>query len=183
MNEIQDLITGLEGKLKALQADKEIFIRAQGMDIEAEKLRDEAQKINDEVADLKVQVGELQRGKIKAIAPVASGMSAAMNAFLATGSATLQILEDGDFFIGWVNEAGQTVPYAGLSGGEKIMFDAALAKALGATVLCVEAAETDEVNLQALLEKYEASDIEQVIVSTCHGLDAVPAGWEVSILP
>ena len=182
MNELQDLITGLESKLKSLQADKEVFIRAQGMDIEAEKLRVEAQKINDAVADLKVQVGELQSGKIKATAPVVSGMSAAMNAFLATGSATLQILEDGDFFIGWVNEAGQTVPYAGLSGGEKIMFDAALAKALGATVLCVEAAETDEANLQALLEKYAASDIEQVIVSTCYGPKLIPGGWEATSL-
>ena len=182
MNELQDLITGLEGKLKALQADKEVFVRAQGMDIEAEKLRAEGQKITDQVADLKVQVSELQSGKIKAIAPVVSGMSAAMNSFLAVGYATLQILEDGSFFIGWVNEAGQTVPYAGLSGGEKISFDAALAKALGATVLCVEAAETDEANLQALLDKYEASDIEQVMVSTCHGPAEVAAKWEVTLL-
>jgi len=182
MNELQDLITGLEGKIKGLQTDKEVFIRAQGMDIEAEKLRAEAQKINDAVADLKVQVGELQSGKIKAIAPVVSGMSAAMNAFLATGSATLQILEDGDFFIGWVNEAGQTVPYAGLSGGEKVSFDAALAKALGATVLCVEVAELDEAHLQTLLEKYAASDIEQIICSTCHGAVVVAAKWEVTNL-
>ena len=177
MNEIQDLITGLEGKMKGLQADKEVFIRAQGMDIEAEKLRDEAQKINDEVADLKVQVSELQSGKIKAIAPVASGMSKAMNAFLPQGSAELQIEEDGTFSICW----GE-VPYPGLSGGEKVMFDAALAKALGATVLCVEAAETDEANLQMLLEKYEASDIEQVIVSTCYGPKATPDGWGVTSL-
>ena len=181
MNELQDLITGLEGKIKGLQTDKEVFIRAQGMDIEAEKLRAEAQKINDAVADLKVQVGELQSGKIKAIAPVVSGMSAAMNAFLATGSATLQILEDGDFFIGWVNEAGQTVPYAGLSGSEKVMFDAALAKALGATVLCGEVAELDEARLEAVLEKYAASDL-QIILSSCHPPKTVPAGWEVKLL-
>ena len=181
MKELQDLITGLESKLKALQADKEIFIRAQGMDIEAEKLRAEGQRTADEVADLKVQVSEKQSGKLKAIAPVVSGMSAAMDSFLAVGSAVLS-LEDGTFFIGWVNEAGQTVPYAGLSGGEKVSFDAALAKALGATVLCVEAAESDEMNLQALLEKYEASDIEQVVVSTCHGPATVPAGWEVTQL-
>lgn len=180
MNEIQDLITGLEGKLKVLQGDKEIFIRAQGMDIEAEKLRVEGQRTADQVADLKVQVSEKQSGKRKAIAPVVEGISKAMNSFLAVGSATLEILEDGSFFIGWVNEAGQTVPYSGLSGGEKVAFDAALAKSLGATVLCVEAAESDEMNLQALLEKYKASDIEQVIVSTCHGPAVVSAGWEVA---
>jgi len=182
MNEIQDLITGLEGKMKGLQADKEVFIRAQGMDIEAEKLRDEAQKINDEVADLKKQVSGLQEKKAAAIGPVVAGMSKAMNAFLPQGSAELKIEEDGTFSICW----GE-VPYPGLSGGEKVMFDAALAKALGATVLCVEAAETDEANLQALLKKYEASDIEQVIVSTCHsdilgGNPLAEKGWEVTIL-
>ena len=182
MNELQDLITGLESRLKSLQADKEVFIRAQGMDIEAEKLRDEAQKINDEVADLKKQVSGLQEKKSKAISPVLLGMGRAMNAFLPIGSAILGILDDGSFFIGWVNAAGQTVPYAGLSGGEKVMFDAALAKALGATVLAVEAAETDEVNLQVLLEKYEASDIEQVIVSTCYGPKAITEEWEVTSL-
>jgi len=181
MNELQDLITGLESKLKSLQADKEVFIRAQGMDIEAEKLRAEGQKITDEVQELKKKVSGLQDKKAAAISPVLVGMATAMNSFLAVGSATLQIWDDGSFFIGWVNEAGQTVPYAGLSGGEKVSFDAALAKALGATVLCVEAAETDKANLQALLEKYEVSDIEQVIVSTCHGAKGTP-NWEVTVL-
>ena len=182
MNELQDLITGLESKFKSLQADKEVFIRAQGMDIEAEKMRAEAQKINDEIADLKKQVSGLQEKKSKAISPVLLGMGRAMNAFLPIGSAILGILDDGSFFIGWVNAAGQTVPYAGLSGGEKVMFDAALTKALGATVLCVEVAELDETNLQALLEKYEASDIEQVIVLTCYGPVVVPAGWKITQL-
>jgi len=181
MNELQDLITGLESKFKSLQADKEVFIRAQGMDIEAEKLRAEGQRTEAFVVDLKLQVSEKQSGKIKAIAPVVSGMSKAMDSFLPLGSAVLDIAEDGTFSIGWVNEAGQTVPYAGLSGGEKVSFDAALAKALGATVLCVEAAETDKANLQALLEKYEVSDIEQVIVSTCHGAKGTP-NWEVTVL-
>ena len=180
MSELQDLITGLEGKLKSLQADKEIFIRAQGMDIEAEKLRAEAQKISDEVAELKKQVEGMQMKKGAAIAPVLSLMAGQMNSFLPVGHTFIQ-LADGDFFIGWVNEAGQTVPYAGLSGGEKVMFDAALAKALGAKILCVEAAEADEANLQALLEKYEASDIEQIICSTCHGAKGTP-NWEVTEL-
>ena len=177
MNELQDLITGLESKLKSLQADKEVFIRAQGMDIEAEKMRAEAQKINDEVADLKKQVSELQEKKATAIGPVVEGMSKAMNAFLPQGSAELKIKEDGTFSICWGD-----VPYPGLSGGEKVMFDAALAKALGATVLCIEAAETDDMNLQALLETYATSDIEQVIVSTCYGPKEVPKEWEATSL-
>jgi len=181
MNEIQDLITGLESKLKSLQADKEVFIRAQGMDIEAEKLRAEAQKINDEVADLKVQVSELQRKKIAAIFPTMLSMSQAMNEFLATGTSVLDISEDGDFFIGWVNGAGQTVPYAGLSGGEAIMFNLALARALGATIICGEVAELDEVCLGAVLEKYSASDL-QIILSSCHPPKKIPAGWECTDL-
>jgi len=179
--ELQDLITGLESRLKSLQTDKEVFIRAQGMDIEAEKLRAEGQKINDEVADLKAQASGMQAQKAEAIFPVIAGMCGQMNAFLATGHADL-LVTDGSFSIGWVNEAGQTVPYAGLSGGEKVRFDAALAKSLGATVLCVEVAELDEANLQTLLEKYAASDIEQIICSTCHGPVAVAAGWEVTQL-
>lgn len=180
MEELQNLITGLEGSLRELRSQKEMFVRVQGMETEAEKLRQEGQKAADLVVDLKLQVAELQSGKFKAIAPVISGMSAAMKSFLPGGMADLRILDGGSFFIGWVN-GGLSVPYAGLSGGEKVSFDAALAKALGATVLCGEVAELDEARLEATLEKYADSDL-QIILASCHPPKTVPAGWECTDL-
>lgn len=184
IKDLENLITGLTESLKALRADKEIFVKAQGVDIEAEKLKAEASKFGDEASTLKALIKELQAEKSAAIKPTIKAIQDAMNAMLTHGAATLSLEENGAFLIGW-----DDVLYPGLSGGEKIIIDAALANALGADILAVEAAEVDSDNLMVLLEQYaKLDDIKQVIVSTCHVVNhdspmaMMAPGWEVTYL-
>ena len=71
------------------------------------------------------------------------GLSKRMAEILPVGRPDIQITEDGGVYIGWVRPDGKKVAYAGLSGGEKALFDPALAYALKANVLLQESAELD----------------------------------------
>jgi hypothetical protein len=99
-----------------------------------------------------------------------------MDAVLPRGRSILRIEDDGALFIGWQDQK-KPVPYSGLSGGEKVAFDQALARALGATVLIVEAAEMDPARLSEALDRYGKTGL-QVIVSSCHEPTTYPSGWK-----
>jgi len=76
------------------------------------------------------------------------------------------------------------VPYNGLSGGEKVFFDGALASALlkdgGQKILVLEGGELDDSNLVATLEKIILAHPDaQVIVNTWYNPHEVPEGWKV----
>ena len=177
---LNDMITGLEASLQDLRGKKEIFIKAKGLYEEAEKLRAEGNKIRTEIADEKAKLKDLVERKNAAMMTVTGSMARKMNAVLPAGSAIVEIKEDGSFYIGW-NNGKATVPYSGLSGGEKASFDPALCRALGGTVLCIEAAEIDGPHLTDALRKYEAAGM-QVIVSTCHAPEVVPLSWKLVAL-
>lgn len=172
---LTDMIVGLEASLKDLQGKKEIFVKAKGLHEETEKLRAEVNAIRTEITDAKSNLKDLVERKNTAMMTVTASMAKKMNAALPSGSAVVEIKEDGTIFIGW-NNGKATIPYSGLSGGEKASFDPALCRALGGTILCVEAAEIDDLHLTEALRKYEATDM-QVIVSTCHTPEVVPLGW------
>jgi hypothetical protein len=101
-----------------------------------------------------------------------------MAELLPVGKPDIQIIEDGGVHIGWVRPDGKKVAYAGLSGGEKALFDPALAYALKANVLLQESAELDEGRLMESLGKFNGAKV-QVLVSTCHAPQAVGAEWKV----
>lgn len=181
---IENQITGLEARIKELRGHKELFSRAQGMDIEAEKLKGEYQKSKDSIESLKKLVAEKQAQKRVALSPVIAGLAGQMARFIASGYPKVELTEEGKLFIGWIRDPTvdprlHEIPYDGLSGGEKVIMNTALAKALGATVLVVEAAEVDDKALGLLLDKYAESGVEQIIVSTCHAPEVVSAEWEV----
>jgi hypothetical protein len=177
---LTDLITGLEASLKDLQGKKDLFIRAKGIHEEEEKLRAEGNKIRTEITDAKATVKDLVEKKNAAMKTVTAAMAKTMNAVLPAGSSVIEIMEDGTFSIGW-NNGKATVPYSGLSGGEKASFDPALCRALGGSILVVEAAEIDGPHLTDALRKYEAAGM-QVIVNTCHQPEVVPLEWKAVAL-
>jgi len=91
--------------------------------------------------------------------------------------------------IGWRHGDGTEVSVASMSGGEYVLFAAALTAATiilrGAPlrVLLVEAGETDDTNLRALLRGIEAvaDRLSTVIVSTQQPVEVAP-GWNVVTL-
>ena len=176
MQDLNDLITCLEAKQIELNAQKDLFIKAKGLDEQAVKLRAEVETIHVNITEEKEKRASLVDKKNKALMSVMSRVEASMNEILPYGFARAQIEEDGSVFIGW-NTGKAIVPYSGLSGGEKATFDPALCKALGGNILIVEAAEIDSKHLSEAFAKYEVSGM-QVIVSTCH-IPQLPLNWQV----
>jgi hypothetical protein len=178
---LEDQIVGMKQRLILLRRDKEAFIKAQGMAEEAEKLRAEALKKRDEVALLKTSNAALITKKNAAMAKSLSGMIAKLTKVLPNGKPIVDVKEDGDVFIGWQKEGKQPVSYSSLSGGERVIFDAAMAHALNANIIISEFAEIDDDQLVKALDRFGKMDV-QVIGSTCHPPKTVGNPWEVITL-
>jgi hypothetical protein len=175
---IQDQINGITARITTLRKDRDVFVRLQGLNVEAEKLRAEALGYSNQIDKEKVAITALlaQRQQIVQITIV--GISKRMAEILLIGRPDIQITEDGGVLIGWIRPDGKKVAYAGLSGGEKALFDPALAYALKANVLLQESAELDEKRLLESLGKFNGAKV-QVLVSTCHAPEAVGTEWKV----
>ena len=178
---IEDQISGLKERLILLRRDKEAFIKAQGMVEEAEKLKSEAEKKRKEVSLLKTGNAPLIAKKNAAMAKSLSGMIAKLTKVLPNGKPIVDVKEEGDVFIGWQKEGKQPVSYSSLSGGERVIFDAALAHALNANIIISEFAEIDDEQLVKALNRFGEMDV-QFIGSTCHPPKEVPKPWEVITL-
>ncbi|MCE5212645.1 MAG: hypothetical protein LLG40_13975 [Deltaproteobacteria bacterium] len=176
---LEDNIKGLKAKLKTLRTNKEIFDRAQGMAAESENLRGQAEKMREDIRILKESNAALIAKKNSAVSKSLVGMMAQMKAVLPEGDPILSVSEDGDCFIGWKrNISSAPVAYSGLSGGEKILYDAALCNALKANIIVSEFAELDDERLPLTLQKFAGLDV-QVICSSCHDTNNVPEGFTV----
>jgi hypothetical protein len=172
----RDRITGLETALRDMRDKKEIFNKSQGLKESTEKIRGEAVQIREDIATEKNNREALVNKKNAAVKTVLQAVTKKMDDVLPRGKAILKIDDDGGLFIGWQGEK-KAVPYSGLSGGEKVSFDQALVRALGGTILIVEAAEMDPARLTEALDRYAKTGL-QVIVSSCHEPDGYPQGWK-----
>jgi len=177
---LENQINGLEARIKELRANKDIFTRAQGMDIEAAKLNSAVKEDEKAIAERKKFVKDKQHEKAVLLSPVIAGLSGTMAKFIPIGVPKIELPDDGKLFIGWIKEPGaDAIPFPALSGGEQVMMKTALAKALGATIIAVEAAEVDDQALDKVLDAYLNSGVEQIIVSTCHPPATISKEWEV----
>ncbi len=172
----RDQITGLETSLQEMRKKKEIFNKAQGLNESTEKLSGEVVQLRADIETEKGKRDGLVDQKNAAVRTVLQQVAQKMDAVLPKGKAVLKIDDGGGLFIGW-QDREKPVAYSGLSGGEKVAFDQALVKALGGTILIVEAAEMDGGRLFEALERYANTGL-QVLVSTCHEPDKFPAGWK-----
>ena len=175
---IQDQINGINSRITALRKDRDVHVRLQGLNVEAEKLRCEASGYAVQIEKEKVAVTVLLAQRQQIVQSTIVGLSKRMVEILPVGKPDIQITEDGGVYIGWVRQDGKKVAYAGLSGGEKAFFDPALVYALKANVLLQESAELDEERLLESLGKFNGAKV-QVLVSTCHAPGAVGAEWKV----
>jgi len=174
---IRDQIAGFEAKRKQLEQAEKLFLRAQGMKIEEEKIRDGLAGKEKALQDKRDAIRELRIQKAVAVGASIQALSVKMGEVLPYGKAIFEI-EDGKVSILWDNK-----PYNALSGGEKVIFDGALTHALEADVLIYEAAEVDESNLSALLHQLAKADT-QVIVNTWSVPTSIPEEFQVvSLFP
>jgi hypothetical protein len=189
MDDIQlceNQIGGLEGKLRGLRANKELFVKAQGLEEEAEKTGKEIGDIGTKLQATKEELADLRLKKAAALSGTCEALSARMSEVLPSGKADLTISEDGAVWIGWQKPNGARVPYAGLSGGQRAPFDQALSFALlgeGEKILVLEAAELDPINLQAAINRLSRiPEDTQVIVNTYQMPAEVPKNWRTEVI-
>jgi DNA repair exonuclease SbcCD ATPase subunit len=177
----EDLIAGLKAKIKQLRADKDLFVKAQGMAQEAERLRGEAEKQRSDVKLLKDSNSSLISKKNEAVSKSLDGIVNKMKEVLTEGTPVITVSDGSNVFIGWEKEGKQPVSYSGLSGGEKVQYDAALCYALKANIIISEFAELDDERLPLALAKFKDMDV-QVICSSCHDVRNVPKEFQVVVL-
>jgi len=175
-NILQDQITGLQAAIIVKRRERDTHIRLQGLNTEAEKLRQEALDYSNKAEAEKVKLSALHAQRAQLVQKTSSALMERMKEVLPAGHPDVEVTEDG-VFIGWIRPDGTRIAYNGLSGGEKVAFDAALAMALKANVVIIEAAEMDEKRLSGSLEKLGAAPV-QAIVSTCYPPKATPNGWK-----
>jgi hypothetical protein len=174
-----DQIGGLKVRLKALEADRDLLLKAQGLDEQAEVARKKAEDLKEGVERQKAQI-QIHKDKINSVMSTSTGaLEAKMSTILPSGKPVFHISADGDVFIGWIKpDEIAPVPYTGLSGGERVPFNQALLFALGGTVLIEEAAEADAANLSKILLKLGASDV-QCVVNSWSAPKEIPLEWTV----
>jgi hypothetical protein len=150
--------------------------------IEEERSKaDAARKSSNEAKEM---LETLKGQKAQAVAGTCAKLAEAMGQILPEGEAVMRIEDDGAVTLAWKRPDGREIPHAGLSGGQRVLFDAALAHTLlsGAPhgVLILEAAELDSSRLALALEHVAATNPKaQIVCNSCHAPATVPAGWDV----
>ncbi len=172
---MEQQLKGFEAKGKELREQEAIFLKAQGLREQIEGTRAASIELEVDIQEAKEGLAELKSQKASAVAGTVSAIKEKMDAVLPDGEAVISV--DGSLAIGW--KIGNDVKaYNGLSGGEKVVFDAALANALGSGIMLYEGAEMDDERMTGLIESLDHD--KQVIINTCHfnGL-VVPEGWDL----
>ena len=182
-NLLENQITGLKAKIKDLRSDERIFLKASGLEEEAEKAKIEVAEFENKIQAEKEDISDLRSKKTAALQKTIKAFAKTMSTILPSGQALFNIQGDGVVFIGWKN-GDRTTPYEGLSGGERVTFDSALSYALLGDaenkVIILEAAELDGPNFTATLAHLEKSNPDaQLIVNSCHVPSKIPEGWAV----
>lgn len=181
---LEQQVQGLEARLKSLRGELALYNQAKGLDEAAEAERAKADEARKATTEAKALLEGLKSQKAQAVAGTCAKMAGAMSQILPEGAGDMRIEDDGAVTLAWKRPDGTEVPHAGLSGGQRVLFDAALAHALLGDakhrVLILEAAELDDEHLGMALEHMAATNPgTQLLVNTCHEPAEVPEGWDV----
>lgn len=173
--------TALRTKIAQLQADERNINRVAGVQKEITKANVNAEALEAEAAKWKAKAKDLRGDKARALSNSLSKIQFNMGTMLSVGSAAVEIADNGGITFGWDLPGQGVIQYGGLSGGQKVQFDAALAYALtvGAKlpVVIVEGAEVGG-EIDRLLDRLTTSNPEaQIFVNTCFPVAVAPEPW------
>ena len=179
---LEQRVSGLRVQLDTLRADERLFQRAAGLETQREK--DHATKLDleAELEAAKKALNDLRDKKSAAMQGTATAIAEKMGRVLPYGEARFSVDDDGTVFLGWDIPQHGVVSDGGLSGGQRVLFESALAYALTQqdrqnAVILIEGAELGpEIGL--LLESVARANVDtQIIACTCHEVAAVSDGW------
>lgn len=166
---VKDQIAGLIAKGQELRKKEAIFLKIQGINEEIEKTNNERSETKTKLAKEKKKLKGLVEKKNAAVAESTGKIVEKMKEILPVGDAVFDV-SDG-LSIGWKDN--DLIPYNGLSGCQKHIFDTTLAHMLDSNIIVLEAAELDSDHLSAALEDLAKMD-KQVLVCTCHSVSSFP---------
>ena len=178
-------VQGLQARLQKLREDERLFQRAAGLKTQKEKDSAAIAGLREDLAKEKEKLAQHKASKALAISATASALAQKMGQVLPFGEAIFNIGEDGEVYLGLNLPDRGPVAYGGLSGGQRVLFDSALAYALlqpgkKRAVILVEGAELGG-EIGMVLESVATSNVDaQIIACTCHEIGAVPDGWDMS---
>ena len=184
---LEQQVSGLEARLKSLRGELALYNQAKGLEEVIEAQRAKAAKARKDLTEAKALLERLKGQKAQAVAKTCEALAGVMGQILPEGEAVMRIEDDGAVTLAWKRPDGRTIPHAGLSGGQRVLFDAALAHALLGDakhrVLILEAAELDEAHLTLALEHMAATNPgTQIVCNSCHRPESVPDGWDVVVV-
>lgn len=179
---LEQRVSGLRAQLDTLRADERLFQRAAGLETQREK--DHATKLDleAELEAAKKALNDLRDKKSAAMQGTATAIAEKMGRVLPYGEARFSVDDDGTVFLGWDIPRHGVVSYGGLSGGQRVLFESALAYALTRqerhnSIILIEGAELGQ-EIGLLLESVARANMEtQIIACTCHELNSVSDGW------
>jgi len=179
---LEQRASGLRAQLDTLRADERLFQRAAGLETQREK--DHATKLDleAELEAAKKALNDLRDKKSAAMQGTATAIAEKMGRVLPYGEARFSVDDDGTVFLGWDIPRHGVVSYGGLSGGQRVLFESALAYALTQqdrpnAVILIEGAELGR-EIDLLLESVARANVDtQIIACTCHEVTAVSDGW------
>ena len=178
-------VSGLRTRLDPLRAEERLVQRAAGLKTQQEKDRAAVLALESDLEAEKKALGDLRTKKSAAMQATATAVAQKMGDMLPHGWAVFSVDDEGGVFLGWEIPGHGCVAYGGLSGGQRVIFDSALAYALVPqgqknTVILIEGAELGQ-EIGLLLESVATSNVgTQIIACTCHELTSRPEGWSVA---
>lgn len=181
---MEQRVAGLRATLDGLREDERLFQRAAGLKVQQEKDHAATLELEAQLAAEKKELDDLLDQKARAMQTTATALAQKMGQMLPYGQAVFSVDDEGKVFLGWELPGHGLVAHGGLSGGQRTMFDGALAYALAQQdrknpVILLEGAELGPEISTFLAGIAEANVGTQIIVCTCHDPAAPVKGWTV----
>ncbi|WP_165175871.1 hypothetical protein [Desulfovibrio sp. ZJ369] len=179
---MEQRVSGLRARMDALRADERLFQRAAGLRTQLEKDRAAVLELASALEAEKKTLDDLRNKKAAAMQATATAIAEKMGQVLPLGRAEFRVDDEGAVFLGWEIPGHGVVPCGGLSGGQRVMFESALAYALAPQgqknpLILIEGAELGQ-EIGLLLESVATSNVDtQIIACTCHELASISDGW------
>ena len=159
-------LSGIRARREEIQAKLLAATELDTIRSEMEKARIEAETAKKAESDKKEELSKSIEEQADLLEESHAAIISLMNDVLPHGSAMIE--DDGKTLrVGWVTDDGKFISRQTLSGGERVLFDAAFSHAMsqGATVY-LDAGEVDDVTMpKVLAQLIESPSIKQVIVA------------------
>lgn len=165
---IQARINGLKSRIAELRRNEAAFIRVSGIDQNISEMEIKKADHEKELNKWKDRLASAIQLRKETSETALEGFKTAMNEVLPLGTVEIDFSDDAKGVDITLMNGDTPTKYNALSGGEKVMTDMAIAKACGANILLIEAAEMDDDTVAKAMNAISGKEGLQAFIFTCH---------------